>query len=824
MAIELSEKAKLLSQKTNIERQLILEIDGFEEVFGAIQITKGVRFGDKGIFFGKDGLVFGGVTADENSRPWISMDKSTNRISQQLNIDDGGSGSIQSMTISLVDKAGQLTEWFSPGNRVPDMLGRKASIFLSFAGASHPEDSIRIFNGYINKLSFGQGNVKVMINHPESLKDSDIFIEANTELASNISSSDITIPVVDARDLLRPRNNCRTFVKIDDEVIEYQSVNTSTNEISVCTRAQFGTIAEAHSSDADVVSMFEIEGNAIDVALQLLMSTKDKENDYWYKQSKSVASFNFVSSVDKVTNAIFFQTANIQDEMGLVVGDWVRVDNAKSIFNTFGGEGAPPAKKILSFGKNALGSWVVVENPGSFVDEVSSTGIAYFASQFNTLPDGCGLTGFEVDVAEHLKIKQLFFSSIPEYRFVFSETMNAKDFIAKEIFKPAGLYQVPRKGRISIGKTAPPVAERETKTLDYTNIIKAENISIERSISKNFYNSVIFKFDKDEIEDKYKKGHVVYSATSQNKIPVGNKPLVIEAAGLRKSPTIRGILENQGRRYLERYQEAAEGLKVDVNYKTGFNIDISDTVILDGRALKISDIKEQSRGLTPRIFQVINKDMSIKGDAISLTLLDTAFVTDARYGTIAPSSKILSGSTSQRLTLQGFTNDSSESEKTKWSNYLGEKVRVRNQDFSVDAIATISHFDNVNPRYVYLKEALPFTPDETFILDTPPYDDSSRKKMEVYKSLHAFFCPRASVISGISNTELEVSALDIDKFFVGSYVLIHNNDYSIQKETTVKEIVNENLILSENIGFTPDNTFAIDLVGFQDKGLPYRLL
>ena len=820
MAIELTEKAEILSQKSNIERQLILEIDGFDEIFGATHVTKIARFGDKGLYFGKPGLVFGGIVKNENSRDWISLDKSTNRITQQLDIDKGGSGSTQAMKVALVDKAGQLSEMFSPGVRVSDMLGRKASLYLSFKGAAHPEDSVRIFNGFIDSLSFSQGFAHVSIAHPETLKERDIFVQANAELTEPISNVENEIPVNDITGFLYPKTTSNSYVKIDDEIIEYTYLDSVNNKLMGCIRGAFGTIAVAHDFDADVVSMFEFEGHAIDLALQLLLSNPEK---FLYDTTLEAKSFNYVSSTQKIQNAVFFSTSNVEEEQGLVIGDYIAVNNATNLVNNFGKDAGPGERKILGFGRNNLGSWAIVDGV-PLLDEVDSPASAWFGSQFNVLPDGCGLSGFEIDIKEHIRIKELFSSSIPYLRFVLDDTINVKEFLNKEVYLPSGLYQVPRKGRASVGITVPPVAEKETKILNHDNIISAEKLQITRSVAMNFYNAIIYKYEQDEYDREFKKGYVKYSSNSQEKIPVGNKPLTIESKGLRKSGETKALIETQAKRFLDRYQEGAESIKVQVNYKTGFNIDISDAVILDGRKLSLTDIKSGNRSFEPRIMQVVNKDMSVKGEAVTLSLLDTAFVTDARFGVIAPSSRVRNGSMSNKLMLEGITNDSSDSEKNKWAQYEGEKIRIFNSDYSIDTMCEIESFDSVNPRCVYLKDDLAFTPDNTFTISAPLYDETSTKKQTIFKRLHCSINPTVQVESSISDTQFIVPALHQDKFTKGKILSIHNSDYTESKEINVMEVVGATVTVSSSLGFTPNDTHSIDLIGFKDDGLPYRLL
>ena len=154
--------------------------------------------------------------------------------------------------------------------------------------------------------------------------------------------------------------------------------------------------------------------------------------------------------------------------------------------------------------------------------------------------------------------------------------------------------------------------------------------------SANFYNAVIYKYEKDQVDDKYTKGKIRQSADSTNRIKVGNKPLTFEADGVRAENNFEDKFDTQARRFLDRYQYAAESLWVDVTWEAGFKIEIGDTVILKGAELKISDTSagQGTRNFKPRLFEVQNKTLNLTGRPIKLFLVDTAFSLNGRYGVI----------------------------------------------------------------------------------------------------------------------------------------------------------------------------------------------
>lgn len=826
MAQELTVKQEALTQKTNVELMLILEIDGFDTIYGSAKVQKNWRVGDGGVYIGMAGLFVGGVVDNPNALPLIDPSKSTKSISQQLEIDKGGSGSIQTIKIALTDEGGRVTRDMSPGYVVDDVLGQEATVFLGFKGGSHPEDSFRLFQGIIDTTDFNQGYVTVRVAHPSKLEDKNIFLPVTTELTSSISNSDTWIPVED-NSLFHEAvsfgsNSFETYIRINDEIIKYDytyDVN-GTIEFRGCERGQFGTTATSHESEDEVQSFYILNGDAIDLGLALLLS--DGEGDF-FAENIPVSSLVNVSSFENIPNALFFQGIDVKETYGLTEGDWIELQGAENPLNNF--YEPSPMRKIKSFGKNSLGSWIVVDGV-MLTPEISQNMNCRFKSQYNVLPDGCGLSSKMVDIQQFQDLKQLLGSSLAYYSFNLTDEINAKEFINEQLFMPSGLYQVPRKGRVSVDSTLPSIAGRNAKVLNEYNILNADKLSITRTINKNFYNSVLWKYDHDKLSGKVKRSEIRVDATAKSKIKVGLKPLEIESFGLKKGQATNTLLERQTKYFLDRYKNAAEYLEVIVNLKTGFNIDISDTVVLAGNNLRISDTKKGDREFSPRVMQVINKSFPFNGK-ITLTLLDTSFSNDGRYGTIAPSSKVLSGSFQDRLYLENIIKeeDSQDSEKRMWEEkYLGNRVVVRSDDFSQQAETKLISFDEQNTRCVYIDPPLPFVPSGGMIIDVPNYDESSNREMETYKTLHTFLCPQFEVTESIDNKSFKLPLNEAQALSNGSIIEVHSPDWDNSAETIVLDVVDDVVTVKTSFPFTPQTGYLVELIGFGDSGLPYRIL
>jgi hypothetical protein len=234
MALELSTTARLLSEETVIEPQLILEIDGFDAIFGAQPVTKLARYGLDGLVFGLEGLVYGGVIEDVNSKPYITLQGTTRNISQQVQIDKSASTSVSRVNISMIDKNQELSRLFSPGQVVPDPLSRRCVVYLGFVGGSHPDDSIAIFNGLLDGIEFDSGLCKLSIAHPDTLKRQKVFLKNSTLTSAAIDASQTTIPTFTASSFIDAGDDVSTYIRIDDEIIQY--TGRTATDFTGCTR------------------------------------------------------------------------------------------------------------------------------------------------------------------------------------------------------------------------------------------------------------------------------------------------------------------------------------------------------------------------------------------------------------------------------------------------------------------------------------------------------------------------------------------------------------------------------------------------------------
>jgi len=213
---------------------------------------------------------------------------------------------------------------------------------------------------------------------------------------------------------------------------------------------------------------------------------------------------------------------------------------------------------------------------------------------------------------------------------------------------------------------------------------------------------------------------------------VGVKALNITSKGLRTALSGDTLATAATARRLRKYKFGAEFISnVKPFFRTGFNLEVGDIVLFDLNSLNISDIKEGgTRDGEARLFQIDNKIIDFKTGGVSLTLVDTNFDKDARFGTISPSSEIASATDGTTFVIQeSFSSVFGINEFKKWENLIGASIRVHNSTYSVDGNAILK---SLTGNTVVLESALGFTPSTSEIMELDIYDNQPEDVKLVY--------------------------------------------------------------------------------------------
>lgn len=183
MSTELTATAQVKADSRNQVPQLVLKIAGVDTVYGIGEVKKFIKIGDTGLEVGDEWKI-GGLNAYEDQLDVINIEGSSNTISQQLLQDKGGTTSVPSIQISLMDDDLKITELITSGKVVEDLLGRKAEVYLGYQETAWPQDFVRIFSGIIDDITAGV-NIVLNVAHPEQKKRVDVFQKITTELTAD---------------------------------------------------------------------------------------------------------------------------------------------------------------------------------------------------------------------------------------------------------------------------------------------------------------------------------------------------------------------------------------------------------------------------------------------------------------------------------------------------------------------------------------------------------------------------------------------------------------------------------------------------------------
>jgi len=260
---------------------------------------------------------------------------------------------------------------------------------------------------------------------------------------------------------------------------------------------------------------------------------------------------------------------------------------------------------------------------------------------------------------------------------------------------------------------------------------------------------------------------------------------------------------------------------MELTWGAGFSVEAGDIVIFDGAGLSIYDSETKSRTESkPKLMEVTNISIAATTGRVQVELTSTALSLNYRYGVISPSSLLDTGSTTTELVLKTSFNSEAGFEYLKWEGLIGSSIRVHDTDFTFDETVIIESLGASNKNLMTVSPALSLAPSVDYIVDSPSYEDASDTQRLVYCSL----CPQEAITGGSSNTEFTVE--DGTRFFVGSSITVHTKDYSSVSNDAVVTVVNGNdITVDTDLGFTPDSTYLIDLIGFSDNnGKPYALI
>lgn len=657
---------------------------------------------------------------------------------------------------------------------------------------------------------------KAIENDPAANQLVEIKITGNNSdpqfIGSVVLSSDTTVDLIDASEFYEPSDMMETYVVIGDELLKYTGITG--NQLTGVTRAENGSFAEFHEIGENVEQVLRFTDTGINIALKLMLSGAPE----FYASDIGINSFQFFSPTLYIDNAIFFQGVDLQVDHGVTAGDTITITGA-----TNGANNVTDAV-IQEVGPMDDGSYIILADP--LVDEPTTTAVAKFKSQFNVLPLGFGMIPTEVDVDQHIFVRNTFLPTFTLSIFA-REITDGKGFLEKQVYMPMTCYSVPRKGRSSIVYTVGPLPTSQIETLDVTTVENPQQLKVKRSSNENFFNQVQFDYNYDPVQEKFLTRKNYPIEPDQSDRPVGIKPFKVQAQGLRTEDDAELISERAANRWLARYSNGAAFIKgIRAAFSIGYQIEIGDIVAVDFASLKLADFETGTRTGPLKLMEVMNKTLDNKTGEVSLDVVNTTFGLSDRYGLISPSSKVGVGSTTTKIILQkSWSTQPFNLESRKWNGYLNQEIIVHDEEWTTVYTTVIRGFDNNDPQGMSI-DPIPAPPGENWIVQCPPYPSvNNQELLSFWKLRHAFFSPRVQVVAGVSVTRFTVAALDVGRFFIGSIVRVHNFDFTVDSpERTVTEIIGNDIIINESLGFIASSNEVVDLIGFPDEQQSYRVV
>ena len=195
--------------------------------------------------------------------------------------------------------------------RNPNFKGRALKLYDGFYGLAESDFTTdgKLFTGIIDNITLNPKSNTVKIEAVDILKKlDDIYIPAklSIKLASDISAAQTSVTLVnsDVSSLDSPTG----YVRIDDEIIYYGAINTTTKIISSCGRGIFSTTADTHSASTKVQPVkYYTEDNPFDMMQTILadagIAAGDIDSTAFDNEEAFISDINVMAVIAEPTKA-----------------------------------------------------------------------------------------------------------------------------------------------------------------------------------------------------------------------------------------------------------------------------------------------------------------------------------------------------------------------------------------------------------------------------------------------------------------------------------------------------------------------------------------
>ncbi|MGK2905052.1 MAG: hypothetical protein ACSLFH_01735 [Desulfuromonadales bacterium] len=165
----------------------------------------------------------------------------------------------------------QTSYWRKLIARNPNYIGRPARLLRGVIGMAL-EDFDEDWSGNLENIAIARGVAKVEVVDPlKSLADVTVPPKVSVKLAADTQSGGDSISLDKVEGL--PSSG---YIKLDDEVIGYTGLNTTTRQLTGCSRGALGTTADTHSGGAKVtLACYYPPTNPWNLLLAMLTNSSD---------------------------------------------------------------------------------------------------------------------------------------------------------------------------------------------------------------------------------------------------------------------------------------------------------------------------------------------------------------------------------------------------------------------------------------------------------------------------------------------------------------------------------------------------------------------
>jgi len=301
---------------------------------------------------------------------------------------------------------------------------------------------------------------------------------------------------------------------------------------------------------------------------------------------------------------------------------------------------------------------------------------------------------------------------------------------------------------------------------------------------------------------------------------------MMDSVGLRRTADTTSLIDRQTNRFYQRYQYGATLYAgIQVHFYDAWNLEVGDVIEFGGEDVQIPDTNTGTTYTPRKYLEIINKKQNIETQVISFDCLETGFDLNARFGVFSPASNITANSTATRLELSlSYFTGQVVRERQKWQQFVGERIRVRSEDYSFDEITTILSLAAENDEVLNI-EALPSAPLEGYIVEIPKYDESSAEIDELYKGRYTYASEQKTV-SAV--TDAQIFELDnASNFQAGMLIQVRAEDYtndSGDNGVEILTVVANTITLVEPLDFIPLVGYVVERLTFKDGNFAYKLI